>query len=66
MIRRWWALVLTCLRARRGQTVSELPPVSDHETAPLAQDSWRLCGDLARHSLLPCTLVRAPEDGRHR
>jgi hypothetical protein len=38
MIRRWWALVLTCLRERRGQTVGELPPIADAARVPLASD----------------------------
>jgi len=30
-----------------------------YETEHLGRDSWALCSDLERHSLFPCTPVRA-------
>jgi hypothetical protein len=65
MLRQWWALVLRPLRERLAQTEWELPPIPDDEMVQLARDSWRLYGDFARYSLLPCTHVPAREGWRH-
>jgi hypothetical protein len=58
MLRQWWVLVLRGLRERLAQTLGEPAPISDDEIDQLGRDSWSLCGDIARYSLLPCTPVQ--------
>jgi hypothetical protein len=55
MLRQWWVLVLRALRERLAQTLGEPPPISDDEIDQLGRDSWLLCSDMSRQSLLPCT-----------
>jgi len=65
MLRQWWVLVLRALRERLAQTLGEPSPISNEEIDQLGRDSWLLCGDIARQSLLPCTHVQTREFWRH-
>lgn len=65
MLRQRRALVLRPLRERLAQGPWKSPPISDHEMAQLARDSWGLYGEVAMHSLLPCTPLRAQGGWRH-
>lgn len=65
MLRRWCALVMRPLHQSLAQRPWEPPPISDYEMAQLVQDSWCLYGDIAMHSLLSCTPVRAQKGWNH-
>jgi hypothetical protein len=58
MLRQWWVPILRALSARLAQTLGEPSPISDGEIDQLGWDSWSLCGDIYRQSLLPCAPVQ--------
>jgi hypothetical protein len=58
ILRQWWLPVLKALGERLAQKLGESPPSSDDEVEQLGRDSWSLCGDISRQSLLPCAPVR--------
>jgi hypothetical protein len=65
MLRQWWVLVLRALRERLTKRPWEPPPISDDEIDQLGRDSWSLCSDTYRQSLLPCTPLQTRGFWRH-